>query len=64
MSNRFVELAKQAGLKAQSETDISPQEQLFAELIVKECVAFIGSRPYSELIWDKKKKLLEYFGIE
>jgi hypothetical protein len=37
MNKRILELAKQAGLKSLSETAISPQEQKFAELIVREC---------------------------
>ena len=38
MNKRILELAKQAGIKANSEQAMSPQEQLFAELIVGECV--------------------------
>jgi hypothetical protein len=37
MNERILELAKQAGIKANSEQALSPQEQLFAELIVQEC---------------------------
>ena len=36
-STKFLEFAKQAGLKGSSEVALSPQEQMFAELIVKEC---------------------------
>ena len=37
MNERILELAKQAGIKANSEQALSPQEQLFAQLIVAEC---------------------------
>jgi hypothetical protein len=37
MNERFLELAKQAGLKFPSETALSPMEEKFAELIVREC---------------------------
>lgn len=35
---RILELAKQAGLKAWSESALSPQEKKFAELIIEECI--------------------------
>lgn len=38
MNERILELAKQAGIKANSEQAMSPQEQLFAQLIVQECI--------------------------
>jgi hypothetical protein len=38
MNERILELAKKASLKFQSETDLSPAEQKFAELIVRECI--------------------------
>lgn len=34
---RCLELAKKAGLKGRSETGLSPQEERFAELIIREC---------------------------
>ena len=37
MNERFLEIAKQAKLKFPSETALSPVEEKFAELIVKEC---------------------------
>lgn len=37
MNERILELAKQAGLKFPSETDLSPPEKKFAELIAQEC---------------------------
>lgn len=36
MNDRILDLAKQAGLKGSSETTMSPIEQKFSELIVKE----------------------------
>lgn len=36
MNEKFLELAKQAGLKFPSETALSPMEEKFAGLIVKE----------------------------
>lgn len=36
MSERILELAKQAGLKFPSEIDLSPPEKKFAELILEE----------------------------
>jgi hypothetical protein len=38
MNERFLEIAKRAGLKFPSETALSPMEQKFAELIVRECI--------------------------
>lgn len=37
MNELMLQLAKQAGLKFPSETALSPAEERFAELIVKEC---------------------------
>ena len=42
MNARILELAKQAGIKANSEQAMSPQEQLFAQLIVQECLAQVA----------------------
>ena len=42
MNERILELAKQAGIKANSEQAMSPQEQLFAQLIVQECLAQVA----------------------
>ncbi len=41
MNERIIELAKQAGLKFPSETELSPVEKKFAELIVKECIGVV-----------------------
>lgn len=38
MNERILELAKTAGLKFPSETALSPVEEKFAELIVKDCI--------------------------
>ena len=37
MSENILELAKQAGVSAQSETTLHPNQVKFAELIVREC---------------------------
>ena len=42
MNERILELAKQAGIKANSEQAMSPQEQLFAQLIVQDCLAQVA----------------------
>jgi hypothetical protein len=41
MNEQFLELAKQAGLKFSSEDSLSPMEQKFAELIVRECAGLL-----------------------
>jgi len=38
MNERILELAKQAGVIAQSETAVAPPMEKFAELIVAECL--------------------------
>ena len=40
--NHLLALAKQAGLKAQSETALSPQELKFARLLIEECLFVVG----------------------
>jgi len=37
MNERILELAKQAGVIAQSETAVAPPMEKFAELIIREC---------------------------
>ena len=62
MNERILELAKQAGIKANSEQAMSPQEQLFAELIVKDCDI------YARRNWEHGAllggDLLNHFGVE
>ena len=62
MNERILELAKQAGIKANSEQAMSPQEQLFAELIVRECDL------YARRNWEHGTllggDLLNLFGVE
>lgn len=41
MSTKLIEFAKQAGLKGQSETTLSPQEIKFAQLILKEASTYV-----------------------
>lgn len=59
MNERILELAKQAGIKANSEQALSPQEQLFAELIVRECVSICEDNDS-----DCALEIGEYFGVE
>jgi hypothetical protein len=47
-----LELAKKAGIKGQNETDLSPNELHFVQLIVEECAhalaVQIGEREYAQ----------------
>ena len=43
MNKNILELAKQAGVSAQSETTLHPNQVKFAELIVKECCDVLQS---------------------
>lgn len=52
---RILELAKQVGIKGSSESALSPQEQKFAELIIKECSGFTD--PVTQ------KLMLKHFGV-
>lgn len=54
--SKFLELAVQAGIKAPSELKLSPQEQKFAELIVKECGQFTDPKT--------RVFLFQHFGVE
>jgi hypothetical protein len=63
MNEKFLELAKQAGLKFPSETALSPMEEKFAELIVRECCDIfveLRTRPADLAVKDVKK----HFGVE
>ena len=42
MNERIKLLAKQAGLKFPSETELSPAEKKFAQLIVQDCLAQVA----------------------
>ena len=70
MNERILELAKQAGIKANSEQAMSPQEQLFAELIVQECIGIaheVGRNPFIEAYEERGKiikKIKQHFGVE
>ena len=65
MNKPILEIAKQAGLKFPSETDLSPPEKKFAELIVKECfkAAMIESKGHMNPI-DLMKRMKERVGVE
>ena len=70
MNERIIELAKTAGLKFPSETALSPSEEKFAELIVRECIARVQLQNrmdetteqwvYDNLVDDFK----EHFGVK
>ena len=70
MNERFLELAKQAGLKFPSETALSPMEEKFAELIVKECIneihdADVGDLKGKGYYIDRVAEHIEkHFGVE
>ena len=59
---KFLELAKVAGIKAQSETALSPQEQEFAELLIKKA-AYIADISYNKGFRPVGASILEHFGI-
>ena len=44
MSERILKLAKQAGVSAQSETTLHPNQVKFAELVVRECIGILNRR--------------------
>ena len=44
MNEHILELAKQAGVSAQSETTLHPNQVKFAELIVQECIGVVNKR--------------------
>ena len=44
MNERILQLAKQAGVSAQSETTLHPNQVKFAELIVRECIGILNRR--------------------
>ena len=56
MMERVLELAKQAGIKARSESDLSPQEKAFAESLVKECGHFTDP--------NTRRLMFKHFGID
>lgn len=71
MNERILELAKQAGIKANSEQDMSLQEQLFAELIVRECAQLARDTDLedveggdSAVLRAAKSQILEHFGVK
>ncbi len=80
MNERFLEIAKQAGLKFPSETALSPIEEKFAALIVQECLKLnkfqLTSIPLNQEYWDEhnygfaaavfrtQSVVKEHFGVE
>ena len=64
MNERILELAKTAGLKFPSETTLSPSEEKFAELIVRECINVIGeSRESRQTAMYYRHRIAEHFEI-
>lgn len=69
MNARIVELAKQAGIIGQSETDIAPPVEKFAELLVRDAVAHLSAVDFSDLEIDEDAgvaagtELQYHFGI-
>lgn len=63
---KLLEFAKEAGLKGQSETALSPQEQKFAELIIKECLCLVDDENGMDIehFVRMRKDIKQYFGIE
>jgi hypothetical protein len=53
---RILELAKFAGLKANSETALSPNEQKFAEALIKECGKFTDATT--------RNFMFQHFGVK
>lgn len=67
MNERILEIAKQAGLKFPSETDLSPQEEKFAELIVGECAEVLLKWKAEPFPFDEDlavSLIKEHFGVE
>lgn len=69
MNQRILELAKQAGLKGFSEEDLSLQEKVFVQLMVKECCSVLQTEElrhsgygYNQFFLHKKIK--EHFGVK
>ena len=48
MNKRILELAKQAGLKDFFEEDLSLQEKVFVQLLVRECVEICRSEDWED----------------
>lgn len=44
MNEHILELAKQAGVSAQSETTLHPNQVKFAELLINECIGVVNKR--------------------
>ena len=67
--DKLLEFAKQAGLKGQSETALSPQELAFAKLVAGECIYVIKGddkplRPYMMDRRDIIDNIKQHFDLE
>jgi hypothetical protein len=65
MNERFLEIAKQAGLKFPSETALSPMEEKFAELIVMECAQLVQGVPTDTMGYHTAdQKIKQHFEVK
>lgn len=63
---KLLELAKQSGIKAQSETAISPAELTFAKLIIDECLCLVDDENGMDIerFIVMREDIKKYFGVE
>lgn len=69
MNERFLEIAKRARLKFPSETELSPMEEKFAELIVLESIELLNQNAMetgnvTTTVGTVATQLKKHFGIE
>jgi hypothetical protein len=73
MNERIKELAIEARLIAPEYSDcthttLSPQEQKFAELIVRECLDIVNRHEYSyheaDPLWETAQLIKQHFGVD
>jgi hypothetical protein len=66
MNEQIQLLAKQAGIIGQSETDVAPPMERFAELIIEECAKQAEYNGYNQMFGKGglRSKLHEYFGVK
>ena len=62
MNEHILELAKKAGVSAQSETTIHPNQVKFAEMIVKECADIATINQYQS--YTPGHYVLKHFGVK
>ena len=66
MNEKIKLLAKQAGIIGQSENNVAPPMEQFAELIIEECAKLAEYQGYNQAfgLGGLRTKLHEHFGIE